>query len=282
MGIPTPQKKKERIGELEKIFSGLKSSSPDQLKSVLLSLANELKIADYEASYTHDGSYLEQLKKYYKHFWAAYKSKTRATDDESPVQMTVLGETKVIPTKSPEQERQEEQKRRMEELKKQEEQQKKDAEAAQQRLKEAAEREARIKKIEVENAAKEKIKKEEQAYEQILEKLVGNPKSVTDADLKDLGDKVKDLKQEAENRISKLPRQERDLKLALIRGDSLSPKTFTEIKETSIGLHGSLQKYIEEVNKIPSSSVIAVNNMGSGRKPVPIYQVDPDRIDMAS
>ena len=131
MGIPTPQKKKERIGQLEKIFSGLKSSSPDQLKSVLLSLADELKMADYEASYTHDGSYLEQLKKYYKHFWAAYKSKTRATDDESPVRMTLLGETKVLPTKSPEQERQEEEKRRMDELKKQEEQQKKDAEAAQ-------------------------------------------------------------------------------------------------------------------------------------------------------
>ena len=94
----------------------------------------------------------------------------------------------------------------------------------------------------------EAIKKQEQNYETILEKMVSDPASVSESDLKSLGKEVDNLKQEAENRIAKLPREERELKLALIRGDKISAKTFSEIKETSIGLHGSLQSYIEEVN----------------------------------
>lgn len=30
------------------------------------------------------------------------------------------------------------------------------------------------------------------------------------------------------------------MKLALIRGDKISEKTFSEVKETAIGLHGNL------------------------------------------
>jgi len=66
------------------------------------------------------------------------------------------------------------------------------------------------------------------------------------------------MKQEAENRIAKYPRDERELKLALIRGDKISDKTFQEIKTTAVGLHGSLWDYINEVNKIPVGSVLAI------------------------
>jgi hypothetical protein len=48
------------------------------------------------------------------------------------------------------------------------------------------------------------------------------------------------------------------MKLALIRGDKISEKTFTELKETAVGLHGSLKDYVDEVNKIPVGSVMAI------------------------
>ena len=94
--------------------------------------------------------------------------------------------------------------------------------------------------------------------------MVATPDKVTDAELKSLGDEVKNLKQEAENKIAELPRDERELKLALIRGDKISEKTFGEIKETAVGLHGNLQEYIDEVNKIPTGSVLAIQNSPSG------------------
>ena len=106
--------------------------------------------------------------------------------------------------------------------------------------------------------AMEAIKKQELAYENLLQKMVATPEKVTESELNAIGDEVKNLKQEAENRISQLPREERELKLALIRGDKLSPKTFEEVKTTAIGLHGSLQGYIEEVNKIPVGNVMAI------------------------
>lgn len=283
MGLKTPKEKTKFLKTLEGVLNRFDNMGNSQSrKKWLLELSEEIDNAEYEAKYTGDKTYLSELVDFYRSFWAIYKKHSNAEDSESPVRMSLLGETPVLDNKSPEQKRQEKEKRRMDELKKREEQQKKEAEEAQQRLKEAAARKERIKQLEIENAAKEKIRNEEYAYERLLARLVDAPHLVSEQDLKEIGDRVNDLKQEAENRISKLPRQERDLKLALIRGDSLSPKTFTEIKETSIGLHGSLQKYIEEVNKIPSSSVIAVNNMGSGRKTVPIYQVDTDSIDMAS
>lgn len=86
----------------------------------------------------------------------------------------------------------------------------------------------------------EEIRRQELAYENLLNKMVSTPEKVTEAELKSLGDEVKNLKQEAENRIAQLPREEREMKLALIRGDKLSPKSFEEIKTTAIGLHGSL------------------------------------------
>ena len=50
------------------------------------------------------------------------------------------------------------------------------------------------------------------------------------------------------------------MKLALIRGDKISAKTFKEMKDTAVGLHGNLQSYMEEVKKIPVGSIISVNN----------------------
>ena len=88
--------------------------------------------------------------------------------------------------------------------------------------------------------------------------MVQDPSTVTDEELKSLGEDVKNLKQEAENRIAQLPREEREMKLALIRGDKLSEKTFAELKETAVGLSGSLQAYIQEVNQIPVGSIMAI------------------------
>ena len=128
--------------------------------------------------------------------------------------------------------------------------------------------------------AMEAIRKQEQNYETILEKMIGTPDKVTDAELKSLGDQVDALKQEAENRIAKLPREEREMKLALIRGDKISNKTFAEVKETAMGLHGSLQGYIEEVNKIPVGNVLAIQNPEGGPKTDIMRPVDPDNVDM--
>ena len=88
------------------------------------------------------------------------------------------------------------------------------------------------------------------------------------------------MKQEAENRIKDLPREEREVKLALIRGDKLSEKTFNEVKETAVGLQGSLQAYIEEVNQIPSGSILAIDNHPGGGGNSSITMIDPDSVDM--
>ena len=115
---------------------------------------------------------------------------------------------------------------------------------------------------------------------ELLEKMVATPDKVTEAEMKSLKDDVDKLKQEAENRIAKLPREERELKLSLIRGDKVSDKTFKEMKDTAIGLSGSLQNYISEVRKIPVGSVAAINNqvVETGQKQIQL--VDPDEIDM--
>ncbi len=126
----------------------------------------------------------------------------------------------------------------------------------------------------------EAIRKQEERYETILEKMVADPGKVTDEELKSLGDDVKNLKQEAENRIAQLPREERELKLSLIRGDKLSPKTFEEVKTTAIGLHGSLRGYVDEVNKIPVGSVLAINNQSGGGGGDTVVVSDPDSIDL--
>ena len=70
------------------------------------------------------------------------------------------------------------------------------------------------------------------------------------------------------------------MKLALIRGDKISEKTFSEIKETAIGLHGNLQEYIEEVNQIPVGSVLAIQNTPGMTKPQTVTMQDSDSVDL--
>ena len=147
-------------------------------------------------------------------------------------------------------------------------------------MKEAAERKQKLVIAQATIKEMEAIRKQEEKYESILERMIGTPGEVTDAELKSLGDQVDALKQEAENRIAKLPREEREMKLALIRGDKISNKTFAEVKETAMGLHGSLQGYIEEVNKIPVGNVLAIQNPEGAPKTDIMRPVDPDTVDM--
>ena len=126
----------------------------------------------------------------------------------------------------------------------------------------------------------EAIRKQEENYEAILQKMIADPGKVTDKELKSLGDEVKNLKQEAENQIAKLPRDERELKLGRIRGDKISEKTFSEIKETAIGLHGNLQEYINEVNQIPVGNVLAIQNTPSVNQPQVVRMQDSDSVDL--
>ena len=130
-------------------------------------------------------------------------------------------------------------------------------------------------------ARQEAIRKQEETYESILQKMVGDPSKVTDADLKQLGNDVGKLKQEAENRISELPREQRELKLALIRGDTISTKTFTEMKATASGLHNNLQAYMEEVNKIPVGNIVTVQRQ-TNPNASPLMMQDSDAVDLAS
>ena len=109
--------------------------------------------------------------------------------------------------------------------------------------------------------------------------MITDPGAVTDEELKAVGEDINALKQEAENRIKGLPREEREVKLALIRGDKISDKTFQELKKSAVGLQGSLQSYIEEVNKIPACSILSIEN-GTDESGPSIRMVDPDNVDM--
>lgn len=174
----------------------------------------------------------------------------------------------------------EKKKQAAEEAKRKAEQEAKEKAEKEKKLKEEAKRKEALAIAQAKIKAMEAIRKQEENYEAILQKMISDPGKVTDKELKSLGDEVKNLKQEAENQIAKLPREERELKLALIRGDKISEKTFSEIKETAIGLHGNLQEYIDEVNKIPVGSVLAIENMPGGNAPQPVKMQDSDSVDL--
>ena len=174
----------------------------------------------------------------------------------------------------------EKRKREAEEAKQKAEQERKEKEEREKKLKEEAKRKEERAIAEAKIKAMEAIKKQEENYENILSKMIADPGSVTDKELKSLGDEVKNLKQEAENRIAQLPREEREMKLALIRGDKISEKTFAEVKETAVGLHGNLQEYINEVNQIPVGSVLAIDNGPGGNAPQPVKMQDSDAVDL--
>ena len=76
----------------------------------------------------------------------------------------------------------------------------------------------------------EAVKSYEEKYQRILNNMVAGDKEVSEEELKSLGKDAENLRQEAENKIESLPREEREVRLALIRGDKVSNKTFAEIK----------------------------------------------------
>lgn len=174
----------------------------------------------------------------------------------------------------------EKRKREAKEAARKAEEERKAKEEREKKLKEEAKRKEELVIAEAKIKAAEAIRKQEQNYETILGKLIEDPGKVTDKDLKSLGDDVNNIKQEAENRIAKLPREERELKLALIRGDKISEKTFTEVKETAVGLHGNLQEYVEEVNKIPVGSAMMIQNTPAPPQDNPVRMQDSDAVDL--
>lgn len=187
----------------------------------------------------------------------------------------ITNNTVQIPPKSKEELAKEEAERK----KKEEEQRRKEEEEKRKKLEADKKRAEAVAIAKAKIEAMEKIRKQEQNYENILNKMVADPSKVTDAELKSLGDEVNNLKQEAENRINELPRDQRELKLALIRGDKISPKSFKELKDSAIGLGGSLQSYMEEVNKIPCGSIMAVQNTTMPNSS-PVKMADSDSVDM--
>lgn len=182
----------------------------------------------------------------------------KSIKDSKIVDSSVVKATNVTvtPPKTKEQLDKEENERKLREA----EQKKREQEEKKKKLEEEAKRREQVAIAKAKIAAMEAIRKQEQNYEAILEKMISDPSKVTDAELNSLGKDVDDLKQEAENRINELPREERDLKLALIRGDKVSDKTFKELKDTSIGLNGSLMQYVGEVRKIPCGSIVSISN----------------------
>ena len=283
-GIPIPSERPGILKKWEGLWDRFDAMDAKTLLGYIEEIEKQIKGAAYEAKYTGNHQFEEDLRRYYQKMADAYRRKvgpgadSRLGNDLGTAYR--VDRFKSDEGKSPAQIREE--KRKQEEKEEQErlERRRKRAEETKKRLAEQAKRRAELAEIQARDAEIERQKKEQQRYEEILEKMVGNPKEVTEAELRSLGDKVNDLKQEAENRISKLPRDTRDLKLALIRGDSLSDKTFNEVKETAVGLHGNLQSYIEEVNKIPVGSVLAIQKQPGGGGPQTVKSVDTDSVDM--
>ena len=284
LNIPSMAQKQENLKYWESLWNKFGDMEPAALKAEIDKIEGQIKSATYEARYIGDHNYEEDLRRYYQKMYQVYNSKLGIKTDtkmKNNIGVAYMTDKFEDNGKSPEQIREEERKKDEEEQRQIDEQRKKDAEEAQKRLAEEAKRQEEIKIAEAKIKEMEAIRKQEQAYETILEKMVADPKSVSEKELNSLGDDVKNLKQEAENRISQLPREERELKLALIRGDHLSEKTFSEVKETAIGLHGNLQAYIEEVNKIPVGNIMAIQKPPGGSGEYRIPMADPDSVDMA-
>ena len=281
-GILTPLERAQFVNTCEQTVKNLGKMSPSQLKGTLVSLEGAVKKAAYEAKYTGDHGFEEDLRKYYTLVWNAYKAASGTDGTKLPNigNSAYIVDNYVDRKLTPKQEREERERMDAARTKKLEEQRRKKAEEARKRLAAEAKRKEELVIAQQKIARMEELRRQEAAYEEILEKMVADPKSVSEADMRRLGEDVKTLKQEAENRISKLPREQRDLKLAIIRGDNLSDKTFGEVKETASGLHGSLQDYIDEVNKIPVGNVLAIQRTQGTGGQEPIKLQDSDSVDL--
>ena len=283
MGIPDAKGKNTILTMLQGTWDKIGDMTDEKLDALIGTVKGLMAKAEFEARYTGDYTYFKQLK---QHWDRLEKEKQARLDAQASGNKIVKkpGEvpTKVLepPPKTMAEIEEEKRKAAAEEAKRKMEEERKAKEEREKKLKEEAKRKEALAVANAKIKAMEAIRKQEENYEAILQKMIGDPGKVTDAELKSLGDEVKNLKQEAENQIAKLPREERELKLALIRGDKISEKTFSEIKETAVGLHGNLQEYIEEVNQIPVGSVLAIQNTPSLNAPQPVRMQDSDSVDL--
>lgn len=283
MGIPDRKGKDAIIKKWQSAWDGIGKLGDEQLDKAIQGMSKLLVKAEFEARFTGDYAYFRQLSKIYQ---MMEKEKQARLDSQQAGDKIVkkAGDvnTKVLepPPKTMKEIEEERKKKEEEEARQKAEQEKKEKEEREKKLKEEAKRKEALAIANAKIKAMEAIRKQEENYESILQKMIADPGKVTDKELKSLGDEVNNLKQEAENQIAKLPREERELKLALIRGDKISEKTFSEMKETAVGLHGNLQEYIDEVNKIPVGSVLAIANAPGGNTPQPVMMQDSDAVDM--
>lgn len=277
-GLTYGKQKQENLNKWKGLWNDASKLKDEDLERNLQMIQKELGKAKYEAKYTYNTDYAEQIEKIFLALQQEYDNR-HAHKGSKIVKANGKVQKVLEPPKDMKQIEEERRKREAEERKKAAEEEKKRQEEEKKRLAEEAERLERVKVAEAEAKAMEEIRKQEQNYENILNKMVATPDKVTDKELNSLGKEVENLKQEAENRISQLPREEREMKLALLRGDKVSEKTFAEIKETACGLQGSLQAYMEEVNKIPVGSLLAVEQ-ASGGSPMQVPMADTDSVDM--
>lgn len=283
MGIPNAKGKNKILGMLQGKWDKIGDLSDEELEAEINKLQKLMAKAEFEARFTGEYAYFKQLTQY----WEKLGKEKQARLDQQANKSKIVkkpGEvaTKVLesPPKTMAEIEEEKRKAAAEEEKRKAEEERKAREEREKKLKEDAARKEALVVAQAKIKAMEAIRKQEENYEAILQKMISDPGKVTDKELKSLGDEVKNIKQEAENQIAKLPREERELKLALIRGDKISEKTFSEIKETAVGLHGNLQEYIEEVNQIPVGSVLAIQNAPGTNSPQPVRMQDSDSVDL--
>lgn len=283
MGIPDAKEKDKILKSWQGIWGKIGNMSDEELETSLKKIGQLMQKAEFEARFSGDYTYLKQLKQYYDRLEKEKQARLDAqASGDKIVKKAGDVQTKVLesPPKTMTEIEEEKKKQAAEEAKRKAEQEAKEKEEREKKLKEEAKRREELAIAQAKIKAMEAIRKQEENYEAILQKMIADPGKVTDKELKSLGDEVKNLKQEAENQIAKLPRDERELKLALIRGDKISEKTFGEIKETAIGLHGNLQEYINEVNQIPVGNVLAIQNTPSVNQPQAVRMQDSDSVDL--
>ena len=271
LGILTPRQKQLARQKILKLMSSSDQKEIEEGLAYIEKIMGPLKL---EAKSTGQTAFVKSMLTYK----IRLQSKLNEMKNPGHVSKTdtkITNNTVKIPPKSKEELAKEEAERK----KKEEEQRRKEEEEKRKKLEADKKRAEAVAIAKAKIEAMEKIRKQEQNYENILNKMVADPSKVTDAELKSLGDEVNNLKQEAENRINELPRDQRELKLALIRGDKISPKSFKELKDSAIGLGGSLQSYMEEVNKIPCGSIMAVQNTTMPNSK-PVKMADSDSVDM--
>lgn len=285
LGIPSLAEKEGILGQWSSIWGKIGQMPDAALETSIEKLKAQIQKAEFEARFTGDYTYFKQLKQYWtKMHDERNKRLTEQIQGNKVVKKAgdIQQSTKIVepPPKSLAEIEEERRKRAEEEERQRAEQERKEKEEREKKLKEEAKRKEALAIANAKIKAMEAIRKQEENYEAILQKMIGDPGKVTDKELKSLGDEVNNLKQEAENQIAKLPRDERELKLALIRGDKLSEKTFSEVKETAVGLHGNLQEYVEEVNKIPVGGAMLVQNTPAPPQDNPVRMQDSDAVDL--